>query len=113
VPDLYEAIVFSSQQESVCGIEGAQVSFKLLDAQGNVIAVANEKAIWHAWDGHQAQHLNLTFGPRGGVAIGNVGTGDGSRGHANAWGAVAIALSATGLTGIAVGASLKRRTMTR
>jgi len=113
VPDLYEAIVFSSQQESGCGIEGAQVSFKLLDAQGNVIAVANEKGIWHAWDGHQAQQLNLTFGPVGGIRVGNIGTGDGSDGEGSAWGRLSILLGFVGVAGAALGLALRRRAMAR
>ncbi len=41
----------------------AQVTFKILDARGNVFAVANETGTWHAWDGiNEPPPLNLTFG---------------------------------------------------
>ena len=110
----YAAVVFSAEQQAGCGVEGAEVTFKLLDAQGNVIAVAKEKGVWHAWDGVSSpQQLNLTFAPVGGIRMGNVGTGGGGRQTGSPWSALAAVLSGAGLIGIAAAAALRKRTATR
>jgi len=110
----YEINVYSSQQQPGCGVEGAQVTFNLLDAQGNVIAAAKEKGVWHAWDGmSDPQKLNLTFGPVGGIKLGNTGTGDASGEEGSAWGRLSTLLGFVGLTGAALGFALRRRTTTR
>jgi len=110
----YEAIVFSNEQQVGCGTEGALITFKILDAQGNIIASANEKGVWHAWDGiSDLQRLDLTIGPAGGTKIGNVGTGDGSQEGTSLWGFVAVGLGAAGLTGMAIGTALKRKRVAR
>jgi hypothetical protein len=111
----YETAVYSNEQAPGCGTEGAQITFKLLDAQGNVIAVAQEKGIWHAWDGVAAsQQLNLTMAPVGGpsIKIGNVGAG-GSQQSGTLWREMSLVLAALGLGGVAAGAALRRRTATR
>jgi len=111
--DAYEAVVYSSEQQAGCGTEGAQVTFKLLDAQGGVIAVANEKGTWHAWDGVSApQQLILTFGPAGGITMPGTGTGDVSPGEASVWGWLTLLLALGGLAS-AAGLALRRRAMTR
>jgi len=107
---VYAAIVFS---ESGCGTEGAEVNFKVTDAQGNVIAVANEKATWHAWDGESyatAQQLDLTFGLAGGIRAGNVGTGD-SQQSGTLWRELSLVMAAVGLGGFAAGVALRKRAM--
>jgi len=112
--DLYEAVVYSAEQQAGCGVEGSQVTFKLLDAQGNVIAVANEKGTWHAWDGvSDPQRLNLTFGPPGGVTMPNTGTGDGPERATAPWGPLALALASLGLTGGIAALAFRRRAMPR
>jgi hypothetical protein len=110
----YGGIVYSNEQQAGCGVEGSQITFKLLDAQGNVIAVANEKATWHAWDGiSEPQQLNLTFGPAGGITTPNTGTGGGPERAAAPWGHLALALASLGLTGGIAALAFRRRAMTR
>lgn len=109
----YTSIVFSAQQRAGCGVEGSEIAFKVLDAQGKVVAVAKEKGIWHAWDGRSGpQQLNLTMVPVGGggatIKIGNVGTG-GSRSSNPPWLCAAAALTAAGLAATAAGVALRRR----
>lgn len=112
---VFEVAVYSSERQPGCGTEGAEVTFKLLDAAGNVIAVAQEKGIWHAWDGASApQQLNLTMAPAGGpsIKIGNVGTGE-RHNEASSWQGLPLALAMIGLDGIAAGVALRRRAMGR
>lgn len=110
----YGTIVYSNEQEAGCGVEGSQVTFKLLDAQGNVVAVANEKGTWHAWDGlSDPQQVNLTFGPAGGIAMPNTGTGDGPDGEGSVWSGLSVLLGFASLTGAATGLALRRRATTR
>jgi hypothetical protein len=110
----YGVVVYSNEQQAGCGSEGAHVIFKLLDAQGNVIAVANETATWHAWDGvSDPQQLNLTFGPAGVITTPNTGTGDGPEQATAPWGHLALALASLGLTGGVAALALRRRAMTR
>ena len=106
--DAYEAVVYSSEQQAGCGTEGAQVTFKLLDAQGNVIAVANEKATWHAWDAvfEHIQRLDLTFGPAAVITMPGTGMGDALRSATSAFATLVVALSGIGLVGVATGAAL-------
>ena len=107
-------VVYSNEQEAGCGVEGSQVTFKLLDAQGNVLAVANETATWHAWDGvSDPQKLDLTFGPAGVITTPNTGTGDGPERATAPWGPLALALASLGLTGGIAALALRRRAMTR
>ena len=103
-------VAYSNEQEPGCGVEGSQITFKLLDAQGNVIAVANEKATWHAWDGiSKPQLLRLTFEPAGGITVGSMGTGGPQRGG---WPPQAT-LALAGLTALGVGAALRKRAIAR
>ncbi len=108
--DGYTSIVYSSGQQAGCGLEGSLVTFKLLDAQGNVVAVANEKGTWHAWDGvSDPQRLDLTFGPATVITMPGTGTGDGSRHAGSAW----ALLGFVGLAGAVLGLALRKRAMTR
>ena len=112
----YGAIVYSREQQAGCGVEGSQITFKLLDAQGNVVAIARETGIWHAWDGESyatAQRLNLTFEPAGFVTMPSTGTGDGPEQATAPWGPLALALASLGLTGGIAALALRRRAMTR
>ncbi len=110
----YAGVVYSNEQEPGCGVEGSQITFKALDAQGNVIAVANEKATWHAWDGvSDVQHLDLTFGPAGGITVPNTGTGDGPGSGGNPWLRLSIGLALAGLASGICGLALRRRTANR
>jgi len=114
--DGYGAVAYSAEQQAGCGVEGSQVTFKLLDAQGNVIAVARETGTWHAWDGESyatAQQVNLTFGPAGGVAMPGTGTGGGPQRAAAPWGPLALALASLGLAGGIAALALRRRGVTR
>jgi len=105
-------ISVSSSQLPGCGTEGAEVTFKLLDAEGSVIAIANEKGVWHVWDDvlEPYERLNLTFGPAGGIKIGNVGTGE-SQHSGTLWRELSLVLAAVGLGGIAAGVALRKRAM--
>jgi hypothetical protein len=88
------------------------VTFRLLDAQGNLIGVDNQTVVWHAWDGVSAsQQLNLTFGPATTIAM--PGIGDGPPGDATTFATLAIALSGIGLAGVATAAALRKKTPTR
>jgi hypothetical protein len=107
-------VVYSNEQEPGCGVEGSQITFKLLDAQGNVIAVANETATWHAWDGiSEPQTLRLTFGPAGGITMPGTGMGGGPAQAAAPWGPLALALASLGLAGGIAALAVRRRAMTR
>ena len=109
----YTDIVFSAQQKPGCGVEGSQITFKLLDLQGNVVAIAKEKGTWHAWDGvSDPQQLNLTFTAGGGIKMPSTGTGD-AYCNEGSWGRTAILLGFVGLTGAALGFALRRRAMRR
>jgi len=61
-PYSYQVVVYSAGIQTGCGAEGAEVTFKLLDGQGNVIATAPETSIWHTWDGNsEPPRLDLTM----------------------------------------------------
>ena len=106
----YEADILSNEQQPGCGVEGSQVTFKLLDAQGNVIAVANEKAVWHVWDGvSHPQRLDLTFGPATVITMPGTGTGDGPQHAGSAW----ALLGFVGLASAATGFALRKQALTR
>jgi hypothetical protein len=110
--DMYEAVVYSAEQQAGCGVEGSQITFKLLDAQGNVVAVAKEKATWHAWDGvSDVQTLDLTFEAVGGVTMPSAG--DGPQRATAPWGPLALALASLGLTGGVAALAFRRRRMAR
>jgi len=107
-------VVYSNEQEPGCGVEGSQVTFKLVDAQGSVTGVANQTGIWHAWDAvSDPQKLSLTFTPGGGITMPATGMGDGPDGEGSVWGQVSLVLGFVGLTGAALGLALRRRAMTR
>jgi len=110
----YGGVVYSNEQAPGCGVEGSQITFKLLDAEGNVVAVANQTAAWYAWDGNydHAPRLNLTFTPAGGIKMPGTGTGDVSPGEASVWGWLTLLLALVGLAS-AAGLALRRRAMTR
>ncbi len=104
----YEAVVFSNDQQRGCGTEGAPVTFKLVDAHMNALAVASQSGVWHGWDGSNEQSLNLTFAPVSSVTMGNTGTGDRGRTTESPWGTLAAVLSGVGLIGLAAGVALGR-----
>lgn len=107
--DNYGAVVYSTDQQASCGTGGNSVTFKLLDAQGNVVAVANQTGVWHAWDGVSApQQLNLTFAPVGGSGASLPNTGDGSP-EASLLTGLALLLGSLGLVGTAFGLAFRRR----
>ncbi len=99
---------FSNEQQLGCGTNGAEIVFKLLDAQGNVVGVASQTARWYAWTGDydQWQEVNLTFGPPTSIHMGNVGGGPES---GNAWLRLSLALASLGLAGAVGGFALRRR----
>ena len=104
----YVVEVYPQELRPGCGVEGAQVTFKLLDADGNVVAVAAETGTWHAWDvtAPTMEHLDLTMAPASGIRLGSMGTGDASGG--NGWPAAAV-LALAGLTALGAGAALRKR----
>ena len=107
----YQVVVYSNDQQPGCGVEGAELTFKLMDAQNNVIAVAREKGVWHAWGGvSPPQQLNLTLVAVAAPKVTLVSVGDASwQGGEGRWWIASVALAAFGLAGIAVGAALRRR----
>jgi hypothetical protein len=103
--------VYSAEQQAGCGVEGSQVTFKLLDPQGNVIAVDRETGTWHAWDGvSYPQQVDLTFGPAGGITM--PGTGD-KPGGASPWLPLSVGLALVGLAGGIGGFALRGRWVMR
>lgn len=111
----YGGVVYSSEQEPGCGGKGSPITFKLLDAQGNVVAIANQTATWYAWDGNydHAPRLNLTFTLAGGIMMSGTGTGDAPDGGGSAWGTLSVLLGFVGLTVAATGLALRKRALTR
>ena len=104
----YGVVVFSDQQQAGCGYEGAPITYKLLDPNGNVIAVAREKGVWHAWGGRSSsQELYLTMVP-GDIKIGSVGTGDSQSGDGVPRGLV-LGLALVSVTTLATGMRLRKR----
>jgi hypothetical protein len=108
----YSVVVYPRELRAGCGVEGAQVSFKLLDEHHNVLAVAVEKGFWHAWDGTPAtfESLNLTMVPPGDIRVGSVGTGDSQESSGTPAGVVAVGLALAGLAMLAAGVTLRKRT---
>jgi len=111
----YGGVVYSSEQEPGCGVEGSQITFKLLDAEGNVVAVANQTAAWYAWDGNydHAPRLNLTFTPAGGITMPGTGTGGATEYEASTWGRLSLLLGLAGLASALAAFQLRGRTPTR
>lgn len=110
----YGAEVFSNEQQPGCGTEGAQITFKLLDAQGNVAGVAREKGNWHAWGGLSGpQQLDLTFGPAGSITMPGTGSGGASLDGGTPWARLPVVLELVGLAAAALGLALRRRATTR
>ncbi len=88
--------------------EGAQVAFKVLDAQGRVLAVADQTAAWHAYpESAPSPFLTLTFSAPTAIQVGNVGGGP--EGGGNAWLRLSLALASLGLAGAVAGFALRRR----
>ena len=109
----YTDVVLSAYQKPGCGVEGSQVTFKLLDGQGNVTAVAKEKGVWHAWDGisiPQPVRLDFSAGP---ITMPGTGTGGASGGEGSAWPRLSMLLGFAGLAGVALGLAVRRHAMTR
>lgn len=105
----YVVVVYSSEQRAGCGYEGAPITFRLVDGQGNVLATAEEKGVWHAWDGTDAtaEQLNLTLVTPRGIRIGSMGTG-GSDARSTPSDAV-LGLALAGVAALATGVVLRRR----
>ena len=108
----YSLIAYSNEQRVGCGYEGAPITFKLVDAQGNILATAGQKGVWHAWDGTPAtfESLNLTLVTPSGIRVGSVGTGDSRESGGTRAGVVALGLALAGLATLATGATLRKRT---
>jgi hypothetical protein len=107
----YYAVVTSDEHVPGCGIEGAAVSFKLYNKM-QIIAVAKETGVWHAWDGASTlQQLDLTMVPI--VKLSNVGDGGSQRNDDALWAEIPLGLSLVGLVGIATAVALRRRTAVR
>ncbi|MGA2286020.1 MAG: hypothetical protein ABSG55_07120 [Dehalococcoidia bacterium] len=105
----YTDAVLSAYQKPGCGVEGAPITFKLLDTQGNVVATANETGVWHEWYGGMTdyQHLNLTFPSMGGaIRAGIVGDGPDGPSH---WLRLSVGLALLGLAIGIGGFALRRR----
>ena len=103
------AIVYSNEQEPGCGVEGTTVTFKLVDAQGNVSVFAT--GVWHAWDGISIpQPINLISGSSGAIGLpgtGNAPTDNGRPGN------LLISLGFVGLAATGLGLALRRRAVRR
>jgi hypothetical protein len=113
----YETVVFFNQQQQGCGTEGSEVTFKLLNADRNVAAVAKEKGIWQPWYGveqdtlngppeNMPQQLNLTFAPATAIHVGNVGGGPAGP---SPWLRLSVGLALAGLASGIAGFALRRR----
>ncbi len=108
----YDVQVSSQDGQTECGTEGAEVTFKMVDPQGNIVGVAREKGVWHAWgQGNTGQDLNLTMDPVMKIRAGNVGEGP-SRSEVP-WVNWVVVLAVAGLLCVSVTATLRRRIWTR
>jgi hypothetical protein len=109
----YGAIVKSAQEQAGCGTEGAQVTFKLRDGQGNIVGAAREKGVWHAWgQGNTGQTLDLTMEPVTPIKPGSVGDGSMQSGQVP-WIGLAFGLSVAGALGMAAAAAVRRKAAPR
>ena len=105
----YSAVVISDEQVPGCGVEGAAVSFKLYNKM-QIIAVAKEMGVWHAWDGTSTlQNLDLTMEPVSTIKIGDTGDGSSRRSDAAPWAELSLGLFIAGVMGIAAAVVLRRR----
>jgi len=110
----YYVTVRSAEQQPGCGTEGAEVTFELADTQDNILGVAREKGIWHAWgEGNVGQELDLTMDPVGGITIGNVGDGSSQGSGTALWKELSLVMAAMGLGGFAAGVALRKRAESR
>jgi hypothetical protein len=118
----YWAQVYSDEWQDGCGIDGDKVAFELIwntsgtgdVSNGDVVGVAREKGVWHAWgDGNTGIELNLTFDPPNAIALASVGDGASRDSDAGAWAELALGLSVLGLFGIAAAAAIRRIATTR
>jgi len=107
----YGLVVYSHELQAGCGVEGAQISFKLVDEQGNVLAVAEKTGVWRVWDGTTStfQSLNLTMVPVSSIRVGSTGTGDSQESGGPPVGVVALGLALAGLTTLGAGTVLRKR----
>ena len=109
----YYVVVSSDEQQPGCGVEGAQITFKLRDGQGNIIGVARERGTWHAWgNGNVGQELNLTMDPVDDITLGNLGDGR-SQADKDLWWSLPVVLATLGLGGFAAGIALRKRARSR
>jgi hypothetical protein len=114
-PSGYQAIVYSEGQEQGCGTEGAEMSFKLVDAQTSVVAdlvpvVAAESVLWHSWDGvSSCQVLNLMRAPA--IQVGSVGDGSGAHISTGRRGMATAALGLLLLLAATAALALRKRTI--
>jgi hypothetical protein len=107
----YGVAIFSDEWRAGCGREGAPITFKLLNSNGNVLAVAREKGVWTVWDGSSdSQRLNLTIVPDD-IKIGSVGTGDSQESGGTPAGVVAVGLAIAGVAAFVAGAAIRKRTV--
>lgn len=110
----YSSIVHSAKQQAGCGVEGAEIVFKLLWTKmpedlnaSEVIAVARERGIWRPWDGEPSE-LNLTMVPIG-ISVGNVGTGRPTEAASSNWArASSIALLVFGAAATTTGLAMRK-----
>lgn len=101
----YQVVVLPKELKDGCGFEGAEVTFKLLDAQGSVVAIAPEHGIWHIWDGTgEIPHLDLAMSP---ARIGMPGSGQGRSGRASD--SLFAALGLLGVALVGLGSFMRRR----
>jgi len=105
----YSLVAYSRELREGCGYEGAEITFKLLDEQGDVLAVSQQKGVWHAWDGTSGfyERLDLTMAPVAGVSVGSMGDG-GSGARGTRFGAM-LGLAVAGVATLATGVALRRR----
>jgi len=110
----YEAEIPSAEQSPGCGTEGAEVTFKLVDGQGNVVSTASQTGVWHKWDGiWPGQSLDLTFSATTGMSSPNVGTSDGARHDVIQLTPLAAVVCAAGVVAIVASLALRRRKATK
>ena len=106
----YYVTVYSAEQQSGCGAEGVDVTFELADLQDNILGVAREKGVWHAWgEGNVGQNLDLTMDPPSAIQLASLGDGSSQRDESLPWPALAAVLGLGGVLTIAGSIAIRRR----
>jgi len=102
----YMVVVYSRELKAGCGSEGAEVTFKMVNRDGSVAAVARETGVWRAMG---REEVDLTLISLAGSATELAKTGEGGAERGSGPIPAAVGLAAFGLMAMGVGLALRRR----